>query len=343
MLGYNLLVLSTFLFSSIAQSKKLSKWIVFIFSGCCFFVLWLTAGFRDQVGTDFISYRVYFDQIKLLSYENRGIEAGYYFLNKLVYFFNTNNESIFLTTSFIILILIFMTINRYSNHIGVSVYLFITLYFYFSSFNIVRQYIAVAIVFYALTYIVSNESKKYVACILIAMSFHVTAIVALLVYPFMKKNHSALLYLAISMITFCSIPFLPHIMGRISDVLDKYHTLQYGASPVGMIISGTLFLFALFHKQKLIKQNPLNIIYMNAMFLAFIFHTLGSQQVVLARFATYFYIFAILLIPNCLSILNKYIRISVYIVLFSLLLVYFNIQLTRGVAGVFPYQSIFSN
>jgi hypothetical protein len=308
--------------------------------------MWAMAGFRYQVGTDFLSYKVYFDRISDLSYADRGVEVGYYILNKIAYLINTNSTTIFLMTSFITLLLIFRTIHKYSSRIELSLFLFISMYFYFSSFNIVRQYLAVAIVFYSIKYLLNQEFKKYLCCILLATTFHTTAIFVLVFYKFFRKNFTIVHYLIGMILSFCLLPLILPMINLVGSIYNKYEgystSFNYGSSSLGLLLIGSIFLFAILHKDKLVELNKNNLIYINATFLALILQILGTDYVLISRIGTYFYIFTILLIPDFLLLFNKYIRVTIYIGLLLIFFFYFDIQLIRGVGEILPYKSVFS-
>ncbi len=73
--------------------------------------------------------------------------------------------------------------------------------FYLRTYNIMRQALAVAIVFFALQYLLNKQYKKYILYVLIAMLFHTTAITALVLLwyyrprEYKKKWHKAAEYL----------------------------------------------------------------------------------------------------------------------------------------------------
>lgn len=67
--------------------------------------------------------------------------------------------------------------------IGMTFYL---LFIFPPSLNVMKQMIAVSIAFYGIVFILSGSLIKYFVCILIALMFHQTAIVALPIYPIVR-------------------------------------------------------------------------------------------------------------------------------------------------------------
>src|SRR5699024_10351989 len=63
-----------------------------------------------------------------------------------------------------------------------STFLFFTIY-YFQTYNITRQWLAIAIVFFAIKYLFSNKYIKYLLIVLVASTIHSSAIITLSFIP----------------------------------------------------------------------------------------------------------------------------------------------------------------
>ena len=122
-----------------------------------FLSMFFISGFRYGVGTDYFNYEYIFKNISL---NNISAEFSYDFLSIFIKKFFSNAQIIFLVTSFIILMLFFISIPKYSKRYELSIFLFITMYHFYYSMNIVRQYIAISIVLYGIRYIFSENFKN---------------------------------------------------------------------------------------------------------------------------------------------------------------------------------------
>lgn len=174
----------------------------------CFFSLisillpCLLAALRaNTVGTDMLIYgeSLFNNSLKTSFYEfviNRDNEWLYYFL---VYISSHVFEDIRFQYFFIELLTfapIYLTLmrdkesNRYA-WLGLWVYFF---WLFPYSLNLMRQSIAISIIFWAFKYVEHKCLKKYVICVLIASMFHVTALIGIIIYPlyyivtYSKKN-----------------------------------------------------------------------------------------------------------------------------------------------------------
>ena len=131
---------------------------------------------------------------------------GYLTLNRISRLISPSFFFLIMIISVIIIYYYAKTIWDYSPYIWFSLLLFI-LVNYYPSFFLLRQYLAMAIFLFSLKYIVQRELLKYAMCIMLAMSFHLTAIVVFPLYflyeiNFSKKNMAILLIGSILFIYF---------------------------------------------------------------------------------------------------------------------------------------------
>lgn len=160
--------------SRLRYHKSVYFWFVFI-------PVWLIMGLRYGVGKDYFSYKNIFEEIGngvTFSY----IERGYVVLNRLINRLTHKSAYLFLTTSFMIVFFFMKTIWKYSRSVVLSSVLFITLGYYFNAMNAVRQFMAISISFYAIQYINRKDWFKFLTAILIASTFHTSALILLVSY-----------------------------------------------------------------------------------------------------------------------------------------------------------------
>lgn len=317
-------------------NKKILQNIVFL-------QLWLLSGFRYMVGTDFYNYKVYFENIDYYKYKNSPFEGGYYLLNKLVHLFSNNSQLIFLIISFITIYLINITLSKYSSKYWISIFLFITLHFYYESFNIMRQYVAIAIVFYSIEFIYKENLKKYLICVLIATMFHKTAIFMMPFYWLLRMKFKLKTYVIGVVMSPIIAIMIPKIIHVISLFIPKYaYYVQYGVSGASansaIIISLVILIFMLANIDTFISSDPKNLIYINAIFFAIILGITSYSNIVLYRLMTYLYILSILAIPNVLNSITIKMRVVMCMGMILFLMVYTNNQIKNNNGGIIPYK-----
>lgn len=87
------------------------------------------------------------------------------------------------TFAFLIILPVYTTLRKQYPDISMGVAFFAFLCFYFAiSFNITRQFIAVAIIFWGLKFVFQNQFIPFLVVVIVATGFHVSAPIALLVW-----------------------------------------------------------------------------------------------------------------------------------------------------------------
>lgn len=128
-----------------------------------------------------------------------------------------------LSTSIIITVLMVKSMWMYSDDFTFSVFLFVTMGFMLTSMNIVRQSIAVAILFYGYQYLVRGSFKKYLRYILIAFGFHASAIIMLPLYFVIRGRGLRKIGVAVIILSFLFLSRL-HTIGNF--FIFRYYLLQ---------------------------------------------------------------------------------------------------------------------
>ncbi|QEZ70104.1 EpsG family protein [Paraclostridium bifermentans] len=346
MVIYNLNLALVYICGCISRINMISgryKIVSKILNFIMFLSMWIVAGIRYNVGTDYTLYSNYFKNINSITLENSVMEIGYMWLNKVTNFFCDSNQIIFIVTSFITIYLVFKTILKYSKRYELSLYLFITMYFYYSSFNITRQYIAIAITFYAIKYIINSNFKKYIISVIVASLFHNSALIMIPFYFILKMNINKKLVLNLTILSIISFASIGKIINIVFTILPRYQKyvgssfLSQESSWMHLIVIIALIVIVLPIKNRLIIEDKKNNIYINAIIFAAIFQLLGLKTVLFSRMVMYLYIYAIILVPNILSILNLKLRPIIYL---GIIVIYYAncaVLLKTGNSEVLPY------
>lgn len=123
------------------------------------------AGFRDtSVGTDTQNYYEIYEYFRLETYPPWfTIEPGWRIINNLAVKIHAGYSLVVFLASLFTLVPIFLTIWKYSDRPFVSVLFFYLLFFYFQSFNVARQMIAIAIMFSAYNDYLHGKKKAFIS------------------------------------------------------------------------------------------------------------------------------------------------------------------------------------
>lgn len=163
------------------NEQRINKYALFII--CIPMIFFL--GLRSNVG-DTIGYINSFNRVStefnLNSLDDRAY--GFSILQKFCKAYLFDDASIWLLLIFLISIIpIIIILSKHSPSILISFFVFFASTEFIFLINGSRQFIAVSICFYAFKYLINKNPVKYYAFVLIAMSFHMTAIIMLIAYP----------------------------------------------------------------------------------------------------------------------------------------------------------------
>lgn len=231
---YLLNLFITFAISIIIEKKKISKWLSVLLVSIS---LVCVSGFRYKVGTDFGTYYWGFKEIPKLSFDYLlgnsyrdfiPFERGFSILIWILGHINNNPQFIVFITSGINIVLIITVLRKYSDNFTLSTYLYITTMVYYSAFNGIRQWIASAILFCGIKYLIEKDFKKYIMVILLASTIHISSLIMIVVYfiaqfkPFEKKMFAVLVLFIILAIFL--VPFLSNFTGMVEGTRYKEYT-----------------------------------------------------------------------------------------------------------------------
>lgn len=326
---------------------------------CCilfFMVLAFFAGFRWDVGIDWMSYYESFGSDINGNGNPLKLEPINLGMNILLRSFGYFDSRYWIWIMAIItLFFTSKSIYLYSSSPVKSFVLFILMGFFFDSLNTVRQFCAVAIALYSWQYIIAGNFKSFAKWLVVAVLLHSSAVVVLPAYFLIKYpiKRKYLKFLIISGI------FLSPISTKVAQfvVLHLPFKTAYADSDFikyavgsGNIFSYIRMLFPLFMLvylksiwNKIAKDKFSNFILSMStvgMWLQIAFPT--SQLVI--RISYYYEIAMIILIPLILrckdiKLINRKLLWALTIVYFSLFL--FITYLSRPVAKIIPYTMKF--
>ena len=176
------------------SGKKVSK-IIFQFLAMLPFIL--VSSLRYNVGTDY-SYRYvpnYLDFVNGKSVPS--LEPLFVLLIKVCIFFTSNPTILFVITSILINFITFYMIFKYSKSPILSIIIYFVGSFFFTSMNIVRQFVAMAIIFGSYRLLFSKEHKfLFIIPVAIATLIHTMSIIYLILL-FVDKKPIKLKYVSV--------------------------------------------------------------------------------------------------------------------------------------------------
>lgn len=224
---------------------------VFMFSSV--FILFLVTALRFNVGTDYIVYKGFAQDIINNKMHDIIWEYELFFIlfTKLSYALFDTMHFFYILISFITYYCIYRTIVYYEKSSVHAIAIIFVSTSFFMTMNVMRQMVSFSIFIFATKYIIEQKPLKYFSYILIASMWHTSAIFYLFIYFLLNFNIRK--YVFIYMISvFITKEFLNKIIQLFLEEkglgLAYYFVVQEGVSSVTFIaISAIILLLFIFY------------------------------------------------------------------------------------------------
>lgn len=279
------------------------------------------SGFRYKSGTDFYAYTENYQVLgnaESVNLEDEG-DVGFTILCMWLLTISKDPQIMFLVTAIITNILIVLILMKYSRRFELSMWLYITTFVYYSTFNGLRQWMAAAIVFTGTKYLLEERNfKKYLPIVLFASLFHGSSLIMIPIYFFINSKtfskRNLLMILGFSFAVFAYSQFLP-ILSRILEGTQYANYIQIletdtnGINPLRLAVYFSPVGVALFFYNKVNLEHRMEIDRLiNMCIIGFLIMFMALRQVFFARLVFYFDLYYLLLIPNIIDIGDKKFR-----------------------------------
>ncbi len=271
------------------------------------------------VGVDYHSYFYHIQQftrnihaISDFSLLDSNFEFGF---NLLIYIISRLTSDVQVIVFFINVFMLFFILKGLvkllsSKYVALGYFFYLSTFFFFS-FNGLRQAMAIAIVFFSISYIRDKRLFAYISIIVLAMQFHITAVVAMVMYfLYSTKNIKyEFRYLVISLI---GLLFIALFLERTSALMgmEYYITSKYAQSTEAGKLTATIKIFQaailvfpfFLWKRKLKNIDPFNRLYYNLLII-YVFTQILVLQVTQALRLSFYFELAI--IPLAIQIIEQ--------------------------------------
>lgn len=328
-----------------------------IISWCSLSVILLMAIFRSKnVGCDLENYEISFQYLRSLNFlelcARKKSLLGFNVFNWGDFGFDVFNwgigkifDSIYalmVIEAFIVLVVFFIVLRKYSSNISFSFFLFMCFGQLTYLFSGLRQELAIAIVLFSITYVEQKRWKEFMACCILAASFHVTALIWVVVYWFGYKAYDRALFLkyilwgiGISCATFIGIPFIASLYIR-----NDYSQAIISGRGIKLFLLRCMILYICMILLKSYKKHSRgDWLFLRIYSVGCIVQILAMGFSVLTRLTDYFCVGIIVLLPNVINGVGN--RIIKY-VLFAMTILggvlYFGFYIKNNSSGIIPYE-----
>ncbi|MFB6649366.1 EpsG family protein [Bacillus toyonensis] len=286
----------------------------------------LVAGLRNNIGDTYFYMHAYNVTEFNWEYIQNNKDMGFNIFQMILKGYTDNPQAMVFITALITNLLIVVTLYKYSRLIEISLYVYITSGMYLVSMNGIRQYLAAAIVFAATKYIFDGNWKMYVLIVLLASTFHQSALVLIPVYFLIRRRAWSgitfiLLFLAV-LIVIGFNQFTEVLFKAIEDTqysqYKEFH--EGGANILRVVVDSTPLILAYIGRDRLREIFPKCDVIVNMALLGTVFMFISTQNWIFARFSIYFGLYQLILIAWVIKLFTKKDRKLIY---YSILLCYF--------------------
>ena len=329
---YVLLILIFGFFSIYYYDNKENESKKYIIDVWCIVIFILFFGFRGFICDDWISYypafqKCSFEYVNLNVFEYNiewGFEPGFTLLMCLCKIIMDDYQILVLVCTLINTFLLFKFFQKRIDNMPLGIILFLSFGGYIMSTNLMRNSIAILIFINSLTYLERRKPLQYFGLCLLALTFHISAVIYFPLYFFFNIKLNKWVYL--SLFVFGNVIFLFHVPlflkiislflgdseGQLQMMVESYtsgdmaemKTLSIGY--LERLFTGIL-IFCYYNKLTDLRKE--NIIFINAFICYILASFLFSEFSEISLRLSYLFIFAYWILwydlINCFSILNN--------------------------------------
>lgn len=315
-----------------------------------FVLLTILVAFRHvSIGNDTRNYTLFFYNYLRLDWTQLSAEfteIGYAYFCKFIALFTDEAQVFFLIVAVLVTLMIYPTYKRLCLDSSLTIVLFCTMSTFVMMFSGIRQMIAIGLGFVAYEFTRNKKLLLFVITVLVAISFHTSAVMLLFMYPvFNAKITKKWLYFVIPSLVVILI-FNVQIFTYLSLFINRYTRFdtQISATTAYTMI----FLFGIFvafsfiiPDENRIDQETIGL--RNFLLLSLVIQFFAPLHLLAMRLNYYYIIFIPLLLPKIIAYRSKqWNQVAIVgrhvMVVFFLVYFFFNAYTSSNNLNVFPYH-----
>lgn len=274
-------------------------------------------------------------------------EKGYMMFNYLISFLTANRYIFILLSTIFMYVMYFYAIKKYAIHYPMACVVFLGFFYYFTM-TYLRQVLAVGIIWLSVDYIIKRDVVKFVLLVLLASTFHTSALIFMPMYFIGTRYYSlkkvySFLFICL-LLGFSPLPnMLVQYSGEVSEMQERFgHSAsEWGGARLDYIIESVFFLWVLYKNRHSIPRDKNSNVFFNILYafcaILLFFMRMGQG----GRFGWYFMI-GIIYVLSYLSVKRVIIKdIKMFVVIVCFVLFY---RITSGWEGlIVPYKTFLTN
>lgn len=320
----------------------------------------IMAGMRYGIGTDYSNHYVWYNEIVSGSGISRDrIDIGFTILSKITGWLGIGFPATLFLLSFITSYSVLASLKKLENNVSVTFGYFTYLMLYYQmSYNIMRQICAAALFLYAITWLLEGNRKKSFIYMVIANSFHSSAIIGIPILLFNKifvkdeyKITRRIIYVS-SLVIVLTLPYIASLAVLLLEKIGRYVYyfkvgMEYQEIGFGLLRYILIVILPGFYFRKEIKNTNEIKIYYSVAILGFILWLTTYVSTNVIYRVSYNYLIVIVVLSaffyKQIKIKNVYNRVLCKISLIAPILFFWVYDyFILGSDGTIPYVFIWS-
>lgn len=303
------------------------------FIGGAFFLIWILSSVRSvDSAPDTAGYVAKYELLPRLSFADvfdGAIGVGdkdvfFYIFSKLFADVGVPAQGWLAALAAIYIFSVGSLVFRYSPNALLSILMFVALNYFYFSFSGLRQAMALSLVIASFKYVLDKRFLPTLFLVLVATAFHRSAIVFLLIFPFLYVNIKWI-YLPAIVCAFLAATYLGESIKAFIFVagwggLEEYAESEDVLNHSGFIIQTLIFSFCFMYRDKVVSLDSRFEILFKLLFLGVIFQAFSVVVAEFFRISMYFNIFSLIVVPivtsRCMGRSGIVAGLAIYIVLF---------------------------
>jgi transmembrane protein EpsG len=282
---------------------------LFIFGAMLSLVM--ISGFRSNIGDTYFYMHIYELNDFTWSYIKEQKDMGFGVLQKILKMYSNNPQILIFTTALITNVLIVLVLYKYSKMLELSLYVYITGGLFLVSMNGIRQVLAAAIIFAATKFLIEGNWKKYILIILLASTFHQSALILIPIYFLVRfkawSKATFMLIFTSVVVTIVFDQFSALLFSGIKDTQYGHYEsfTEGGANVLRVAVNAAPLVIAFWGREKLREIMPKSDFIVNMSIIGVVFMIISTQNWIFARFSIFFSLYQLILISWIVKLFRK--------------------------------------
>jgi transmembrane protein EpsG len=290
----------------------------------------IISGLRKNIGDTFFYMHGYEVNNFTWAYITNQKDIGFGLLQMILKGYSNDPQILILITAFITNLLIIIVLANYSRLFELSTYVYITGGLFLVSMNGIRQVLAAAIIFTATRFIISGNWIAYFIVVLLACTFHQSALILLPIYFLVRYkawSRATIILLFFSVIIVVGFDLFSSLLFSAIEGTQYGHYSNFnegGANIIRVMVYAAPLVIAYLGREKLREIFPSSDYIVNMALVGLIFMIISMQNWIFARFSIYFNLYQLILVSWVVQVFReKEQRVIYYLIIIFYFLYYY--------------------